>query len=156
MPAAGWGVSALLFQQKQRKKLKKIDLKDLNKILGEIRSRIGSSLEEEKEMIESQRIFGWPSKFLCVWVWVGVWETDWTLTHQNQIFCLFFQPYLGFDIINCTIRLVESQAEKMNQVIAPCEKVWFAINILSLGRVVCFFKLILLQFSGVIEPFNAE
>jgi len=62
----------LSFQQKQRKKLNKIDLKDLNTSLGEIRSRIGSSLEEEKEMIESQRPFGWPSKFLCVWVWVGV------------------------------------------------------------------------------------
>ena len=72
MPAAGRGVSALLFQQKQRKKLNTIDLKDLNTSLGEIRSRIGSSLEEEKEMIESQRLFGWPSKFLCVWVWVGV------------------------------------------------------------------------------------
>ena len=68
MPAAGRGVSALLFQQKQRKKLNTIDLKDLNTSLGEIRSRIGLSLEEEKEIIESQRLFGWPSKFLCVWV----------------------------------------------------------------------------------------
>ena len=68
MPAAGRGVSALSFQEKQRKKLNTIDLEYLKTGLGEIRSRIGSSLEEEKEMIESQRPFGWPSKFLCVWV----------------------------------------------------------------------------------------
>ena len=71
-------------------------------------------------------------------------------------FCLFFQPYLWFDIINCTVRLVESQADKMNQVIEQCSKVWFANKCLSLGRVVFFIKLLLLQFSGVIEPFNAE
>ena len=47
MPAAGRGVFALLFQQKQRKKLSMIDLKDFKTGLGEIRSRIGSSLEEE-------------------------------------------------------------------------------------------------------------
>ena len=72
MPAAGKGVSALLFQQKQRKKLNLMDLKDLKTGLGEIISRIGSSLEEEKERIESQRLLGWPSKSLCVGVWVGV------------------------------------------------------------------------------------
>ena len=48
MPAAGRGVSALLFQKNQRKKLNTIDLKDLETGLGEIRSRSGSSLEEEK------------------------------------------------------------------------------------------------------------
>ena len=48
MPAAGSGASALLFQQNQRKKLNTIDLKDLETGLGEIRSRSGSSLEEEK------------------------------------------------------------------------------------------------------------
>ena len=68
MPAAGRGVSALLFQPKQRKKLNMIDLKYLKTCLGEIRSRIGSYLEEEKERIESQRLLGWPSKSLCVWV----------------------------------------------------------------------------------------
>ena len=73
MPAAGRGVSALSFQQKQRKKkLNTIDLKDLKTGLGAIRIRIGLSLEEEKEMIELQRLFGWPSKFLCGWVWVGI------------------------------------------------------------------------------------
>ena len=71
MPAAGRGVSALSFLQKQRKKLSTIDLKYLKTGLGEIRSRRGSSFEEEKERIESQRLLGWPSKFLCVWVWVG-------------------------------------------------------------------------------------
>ena len=60
------------FQQKQRKKLKMIDLKDFKTGLGEIRSGSGSSLEEEKDRIESQRLLGWPSKSLCVWVWVGV------------------------------------------------------------------------------------
>ena len=45
-----------------------IDLKDFKTGLEEIRSRIGSSLEEEKERIESQRLLGWPSKSLCVWV----------------------------------------------------------------------------------------
>ena len=44
----------------------------------------------------------------------------------------------------------------MNKVIEPCAKVWFANKFLSLGRVVFFIKLLLLQFSGVIEPFNAE
>ena len=73
MPAAGRGVSSLLFQQKQSKKLNMIDLKYFKTGLGEIRSRIGSSLEEEKERIESQRLLGWPSKSLCVCVWVGVW-----------------------------------------------------------------------------------
>ena len=58
MPAAGRGVCALSFQQKQRKKLNMIDLKDLKTGLGEIRGRIGSSLEEEKERIESQRLLG--------------------------------------------------------------------------------------------------
>ena len=43
----------------------------------------------------------------------------------------------------------------MNKVIEPCAKVWFANKFLSLGRVV-FFKLLLLQFSGVIGPFNDE
>jgi len=51
MPAAGRGVSSLLFQQKQSKKLNMIDLKYFKTGLGEIRSRIGSSLEEEKERI---------------------------------------------------------------------------------------------------------
>ena len=106
MPAAGRGVSALLFQQKQRKKLNMIDLKDLKTGLGEIRSRIGSSLEEEKERIESQRLLGWPSKSLCVWVWVGVWETNWTLTQPNKFFIFSFQLSLCGDMINCTIRLV--------------------------------------------------
>ena len=72
MPAAGRGVSALLFQQNQRKKLNMIDLKDFKTGLGEIRSMVGSSLEEEKERIESQRLLVWPSKSLFVWVWVGV------------------------------------------------------------------------------------
>ena len=58
MPAADRGVSALPFQQKQRKKLNMIDLKDFKTGLGEIRSRIGLSLEEEKERIESQRLLG--------------------------------------------------------------------------------------------------
>ena len=68
MPAAGRGVSAPLFQHKQRKKLNMIDLKDFKTGLREIRSSIGSSLEEEKERIELQRLLGWPSKSLCVWV----------------------------------------------------------------------------------------
>ena len=72
MPAAGRGVSALSFQKNKRKKLNMIDLKYLKTFLGEIRSRIGSYLEEEKEMIESQRLLGCPSKSFCVWVWVGV------------------------------------------------------------------------------------
>ena len=72
MPAAGRGFSALSFQLKQRKKLNMIDLKDFKTGLREIRSRIGSSLEEEKEGIESQRLLGWHSKSLYVWVWVGV------------------------------------------------------------------------------------
>ena len=62
------------FSKSKGKKLNMIDMKGLKTGLGEIRSRIGSSLEEE-EMIESQRPFGWPSKFLCVWVFerpVGV------------------------------------------------------------------------------------
>ena len=66
MTAAGRGVSALLFQQKKRKKLNVIDFKDFKTGLEEIRSRIGSSLEEENERIESQRLLGWPSKSLCV------------------------------------------------------------------------------------------
>ena len=107
-------------------------------------------------MIKSQRQFNWPSKFLCMWVWVGVWETDWTLTHQNQGFFIFFQLYLCCDIINCTVRLVESQADKMNQVIEPCSKVWFANKFLSLRRGFFLKKLHLLRFSGVIEPLNAE
>ena len=49
-----------------------IDLKYFKTGLGEIRSMIGSSLEEEKERIESQRLVVWPSKSLCVGVWVGV------------------------------------------------------------------------------------
>ena len=53
MPAAGRGFSDLSFQQKQRKKLNMIDLKYLKTHLGEIRSRIGSYLEEEKKRIES-------------------------------------------------------------------------------------------------------
>ena len=44
----------------------------------------------------------------------------------------------------------------MNKVIEPCAKVWFANKFLSLERVVFFLKASLLQFSGVIEPFNAE
>ena len=44
----------------------------------------------------------------------------------------------------------------MNKLIEPCAKVWFANKVLSLGRGVFFFVLLLLQFSGVIEPFNAE
>jgi len=106
MPASGRGVSALSFQKKQRKKLNKIDLKDLNTALGEIRSRSGSSLEEKKEGIESQRLFGWPSKFVCVWVWVGFWETNWALTQPNQFFISSFQFSLCIDMINCTVRLV--------------------------------------------------
>ena len=106
MPDAGRGVSALSFQQKQRKKLNMIDLKYFKTGLGEIRSRIGSSLEEEKERIESQRLLGWPSKSLCVWVWVSVWETDWKLTQPNQFFIFSFQIPLCGDMINCTVRLV--------------------------------------------------
>ena len=68
MPAAGRGVSSLLFQQKQRKKLNMIDLKDFKTGLGEIRSGSGSSLEEEKDRIESQRLLGWTFKSLCMWV----------------------------------------------------------------------------------------
>ena len=49
-----------------------IDLKYLKTHLGEIRGRIGSYLEEKKERIESQRLLGWPSKSLCVGVWLGV------------------------------------------------------------------------------------
>ena len=82
-----------------------IDLKDFKTGLREIRSRIGSSLEEEKERIESQRLLGWPSKSLCVWVWVGVCETDWTLTQPNQFFIFYFQLSLCGDMINCTVRL---------------------------------------------------
>jgi len=48
MPAAGRGVSALLFQNQRRKKLNMIDWKDFKTGLREIKSRIGSSLEEEK------------------------------------------------------------------------------------------------------------
>ena len=105
IPAAGRGMSALLFQHKQRKKLNMIDLKDFKTGLRDIRSRIGSSLEEEKERIESQRLLG-PSMSLCVWVWVGVWETNWTLTQSNQFFVFYFQLSLCGDMINCTIRLV--------------------------------------------------
>ena len=83
-----------------------IELKDFKTGLREIRSRIGSSLEEEKERIESQRLLGWPSKYLCVWVWVGVWETDWALTQPNQFFIFSFQLSLCSDMINCTVRLV--------------------------------------------------
>ena len=49
-----------------------IDFKDLKTGLDEIRSRIGKSLEEEKERIESQGLLGWPAKSLCVCVRVGV------------------------------------------------------------------------------------
>ena len=49
-----------------------IDFKYFKTGLGEIGSSIGSSLEEEKERIESQILLGWPSKFLCVCGWVGV------------------------------------------------------------------------------------
>ena len=45
VPAAGRGVSALLFQQKQRSKLNMIDLKYLKTDLEEIRIMVGSSLE---------------------------------------------------------------------------------------------------------------
>ena len=65
VPAAGRGVSALLFQKKKSKKLNMIDLKDFKTGLREIKSRIGSSLEEEN-------LLGWPSKSFWVWVWVGV------------------------------------------------------------------------------------
>ena len=44
----------------------------------------------------------------------------------------------------------------MNKVIEPCAKFWFANKCLSLGRVVFVIKLLLLQFSELIEPFNAE
>ena len=46
------------FSKSKGNKLNMIDLKDFKTGLGEIRSRIGSSLGEEKEMIESQRLFG--------------------------------------------------------------------------------------------------
>ena len=45
-----------------------IDLKDFKTGLGEIRSRIGSSLEEEKDRIESQSLLGWRSKSFYGWV----------------------------------------------------------------------------------------
>ena len=54
-------------------------------------------------------------------------------------FIFSFRLSLSGDMINCTVRLFYSQAEKMNQVIEPCAKVWFATTFLSYGRVVLVF-----------------
>ncbi|KNZ61340.1 putative signal peptide protein [Puccinia sorghi] len=64
--AAGRGVSSLLFNKTQRKKLNTVALEDFQTGLGENGSGSGPSSKEEKERIGLQRIFGWPSKLWCV------------------------------------------------------------------------------------------
>ena len=69
-----------------------IDLKDFKTGLGEIRSRIGSSLEEERDRIESQRLLCWPFKSLCVGVG-GCLRDQLDTDSAKPIFCIFFPAF---------------------------------------------------------------
>ncbi|KNZ53447.1 hypothetical protein VP01_3236g1 [Puccinia sorghi] len=78
-----------------------VDLADLKACLVKSIRRSGSSFKEEKWRIDLQKIFGWLCKS--------------TGNSPKAKFCHFFQPSHCSNIINCTIRVVGSQAENMNQ-----------------------------------------
>ncbi|KNZ59399.1 hypothetical protein VP01_173g2 [Puccinia sorghi] len=71
---------------------------------------------------------------VCVCGLVFERSTHHQLTQTKFLFLI--QLYHWSNIMSCTVRLVESQAAEMNQVIKTYEKVWLATKLLLFGRVV--------------------
>ncbi|KNZ57801.1 hypothetical protein VP01_2069g3 [Puccinia sorghi] len=122
--AAGIGVSSLSFKKPQWQQIDTVALAYLKTGLGRVEVGVAHIMRSKKRGVACREyLIHLPP------------------IHSNNFF-IVFQLSHGSNIMNCTVRLVESQDAELNQMIKTYAKVWLATKLLLFGKVV----LVLLSF----------